>query len=236
MDSLNLIFNENLIKSKLYDCESPLRISLKDNFFTSSAVLFSIVPHKEKPYELILIHRSNRGTRHRGEMSFPGGKFEVNKDKSLEDTALRETEEEIGVPRKNIKILGCLNDFPTMTKYIITPFVAIIDQNQKLTRQESEVQRIIKIPIDFFTSKTRFREQAIDVDGHKFPIFYFNYIDQGNGQKYTVWGATAYMIVTFIETLYGFTLSNMGLERFKLEKIKDLKEYIKYRNQITKKF
>ena len=117
-------------------------------------------------------------------MSFPGGKFEVNSDKSLKDTALRETEEEIGVPRKNIKILGCLNDFPTMTKYIITPFVAIIDQNQKLTRQESEVQRIIKIPIDFFTSKTRFREQAIDVDGHKFPIFYFNYIDQGNGQKH----------------------------------------------------
>jgi hypothetical protein len=44
------------------------------------------------------------------------------------------------------------------------------------------------------------------------------------------------MIVTFIELLYEFTLSNLGLKRFKLEKIKDLKEYIKYRNKITKKF
>ncbi|GAG75141.1 unnamed protein product, partial [marine sediment metagenome] len=157
MDSLNLIFDENLIKSKLYDCDSPLRISLKDNFFTSSAVLFSIVPYKDKPYELILIHRSNRGTKHRGEMSFPGGKFEVNNDKSLKDTALRETEEEIGVPRENIKILGCLDDFPTMTKYIITPFVAIIDQNQKLIKEDREVQKILKIPIDFFLSKKKFR-------------------------------------------------------------------------------
>ncbi len=234
MDSL--IFDESFIKSKLFECDSPSRISLKDDFFTSSAVLFSIIPYKDEPYDLILIHRSNLGTRHRGEMSFPGGKFEGDKDVSLRDTALRETEEEIGVSKENIKIIGCLDDFPTMTKYIITPFVATIDKNQKLTRQESEVQRIIKIPIDFFTSKTKFREQAIDVDGNKFPVFYFNYIDQGNGQKYTVWGATAYMIVTFIETLYEFTFSNLGLKRFKLEKIKDVKEYIKFRNNFTKKF
>jgi len=234
MDSL--IFDESFIKSRLFNCESPSRISLKDNFFTSSAVLFSIIPYKDKPFELILIHRSNLGTRHRGEMSFPGGKFEDDKDKSLKDTALRETEEEIGVSRDFIKIIGCLDDFPTMTKYIITPYVAIVDKNQKLIRQKTEVQKIIKIPIDFFTSKTHFREQAIDVDGHKFPVFYFNYLDQENSQSYLVWGATAYMIVTFIEMLYGFTLSNLGLKRFKLEKIKDLKEYIKYRNNITKKF
>ena len=235
MDSL--IFDENFIKSKLFNCESPSRISLKDDFFTSSAVLFSIIPHEDKPYDLILIHRSNIGTRHRGEMSFPGGKFEDDKDKSLRDTALRETEEEIGVPRESIKIIGCLDDFPTMTKYIITPYVAVIDKNQRLKRQESEVQRIIKIPIDFFTSKTQFREQTVDVDGNKFPVFYFTYTDPENSQKYTVWGATAYMIVTFIEMLYGFSLSNLGLKRFKLEKIRDLKEYIKYRdNNITKKF
>lgn len=232
MDSL--IFNEVLIKSKLFDCNSPSRISLKDDFFTRSAVLFSIIPYESKPYDLILIHRSNLGTRHRGEMSFPGGKFEEDRDKTLRNTALRETGEEIGVSRENIKIIGCLDDFPTMTKYIITPYVAVIDKNQQLIREEKEVQRILKIPIDFFTSKTQFREQAIEVDGNKFPVFYFNYFDKDNSQKYTVWGATAFMIMTFIETIYGFTLSSLGLKRFKLEKIKDLKEYIKYRDKITK--
>jgi len=236
MDTANLIFDGNLIKKALYPCDSPLRISIKDDFFTSSAVLFSIIPYDEKPYELVLIHRANKGTRHRGEMSFPGGKFDPLLDKSLKDTALRETEEEIGVSCENVKILGCLDDFPTMTRYIITPFLGLIDKNQLLIKDEREVQKILKIPINFFTNKINFREQAVDIEDKKFPIFYFNYIDDKNNQKYTVWGATAFLIVTFIEKIYGFTLSELGLERFKLEKIKHLKEYIKYRNQITSKF
>ncbi|MFX0025281.1 MAG: NUDIX hydrolase [Candidatus Hermodarchaeota archaeon] len=236
MDPLSLVFDENFISTKLFPCDSPSRIKLKDVFFTSSAVLFCIIPYKDKPYDLVLIHRSNRGKRHRGEISFPGGKFDPIKDTSLEDTALREAEEEIGLLRKNVKIIGCLDDFPTMTKFVITPYVAIINKDQKLIKDDREVQKILKIPIDFFISKKNFREQAVDIDGNKFPIFYFNYKNDENEQIYTVWGATAYMISTFIETIYDINMSNLGLKRFKLEKIKDLKEYIKYRDQITKKF
>jgi hypothetical protein len=123
-----------------------------------------------------------------------------------------------------------------MTRFIITPFLGIIDKNQVLVRDKREVQRILKIPIDFFTSKINFREQTVDIENKKFPIFYFNYIDDENYQKYTVWGATAFLIVLFIEKIYEVSMSNLGLERFKLEKIKHLKEYIKYRNQITNKF
>ncbi|MFW9899824.1 MAG: NUDIX hydrolase [Candidatus Thorarchaeota archaeon] len=236
MDTASLIFNEDLIKKALISCDSPQRISIKDDFFTSSAVLFSIIPYKNKPYELILIHRSDKGTRHKGEMSFPGGKFDVQLDGSLQDTALRETEEEIGVPREKVKILGCLNDFPTMTRYIITPFVGIIDKNQKLIKDDREVQEIVKIPIDFFTSKINFREQAVDINGNKFPIFYFNYIKKENGKVFTVWGATGYLICYFIEKVYGYNLSELNLKRFKLDEIKKIKEYIKYRDQITNKF
>lgn len=236
MDTLNLIFDEDLIKEGLHPCDSLLRITLKDDFFTSSAVLFSIIPYEDKPYELILIHRSDRGTKHRGEMSFPGGKFDPSEDQSLRDTALRETEEEIGIPRENIRVIGCLDDFPTMTRYIITPFLGIINKNQALVKDEREVQRILKIPIKFFTNKLSFREQTVDINNKKFPVFYFNYIDNENGQTYTIWGATAFLIVSFIEKIYEFTLSNLGLKRFKLEKIKHLKEYIKLREQITDKF
>ncbi|MFX1490161.1 MAG: NUDIX hydrolase [Promethearchaeota archaeon] len=236
MDTKNLIFNENLIKQIFYPCDSPLRVSLKDDFFTPAAVVFSIIPYNDRPYELILIHRSDEGTKHRGEMSFPGGKFEPHQDRSLRDTALRETEEEIGVPRNNIKLIGCLDDFPTMTQYIITPFLGIIDKNQPLIKDEREVQEIVKIPIDFFIKKTNFREQAIDINGKDFPVFYFNYQKQENGKIFTVWGATAYLISTFIEQVYGLNMSNLGLKRFRLEKIKQIKEYIKYRDEITSRF
>ncbi|MFW9999433.1 MAG: NUDIX hydrolase [Candidatus Hodarchaeota archaeon] len=236
MNRASLIFNENLIKKSLYLCDSPQRVSIKDKFFTSSAVLFSIIPYKDQPYELVLIHRSNKGSRHKGEMSFPGGKFDPFLDNSLKDTALRETEEEIGISREDIKIIGCLDDFPTMTRYIITPFVGIIDKNQKLIKDDREVQEIVRIPIDFFTNKINFREQAVDITGSKFPIFYFNYTKKENGKIFTVWGATAYMISNFIEKVYGYNLSELNLKRFKLDKIKLIKEYIKYRDQINSKF
>ena len=236
MNSTKFLYDETLIAQSLIPCNSIIRSSLKDDYFTSSAVLFTIIPYSNKPYDLVLIHRSDRGSRHRGEMSFPGGKFEPLIDKSLQDTALREAEEEIGVLKNNIKIIGCLDDFPTMTRYIITPFIGVITKEQKLMRQESEVQRILRIPINFFTNKQKFREQTVDIDGNKFPVFYFNYEDKVLKKRYTVWGATAYMIVNFIEKVYGVTLSELGLKRFRLEKIKDLKEYVKYRDQITKKF
>ena len=232
MVSPNLKFNKDLIRNKIYDCNDPSRITLKDNFFTRAAVLFSIMPYDNRPYDLILIHRTNRGLKHRGEISFPGGKLEIQ-DVSLKDTALRETHEEIGVPRGNVEIIGCLHDFPTMTKYIIRPFIGIIKEESKLIREEREVQRILKVPIDFFINKTNFKEKAFQIDGDRFPVFYFNYKEKTINEVFTIWGATAHMIVSFIEMVYAFPMSELGIQRFDLEKIKALKSYIKYKDKIT---
>jgi hypothetical protein len=103
-------------------------------------------------------------------------------------------------------------------------------------KQDKEVQEIVKVPINFFVEKINFREQAVEIHGNKFPIFYFNYIKQENGNKFTIWGATAYMISNFLETVYGYNLSESGLKRFKIDRIKYVKEYIKYRDKITKIF
>jgi len=229
---MNLIYDQNLIRSKLYAFDDPSRLKLNDNFFVNSAVLFTIIPYETKSYDLVLIQRTNKGRNHRGEMSFPGGKFEREKDNNLLDTALRETEEEIGVSREKIEILGCLNDFPTMTKFIITPIVGKIDSNNKLIKEEKEVKEIVKIPIEFFTNKKNFKEQAFIIQDKRFPVFYFNYYDKETEKKYLVWGATAFMIASFIERIYGIQLSKLGLKRFNLNKIRSLKEYLKYKNKI----
>ena len=222
-----MIFNENVIKKKVFPCDAPSRTSLNDNFFTQAAVLFSIIPHVNKPYELILIHRSNMGTRHRGEMSFPGGKFEPEVDKSLKDTALRETEEEIGVPRNNVRIIGCLDDFPTISKFIVTPFLGLISNNQKLKRDEREVQKILKVPIDFFINKISFTEQEFSVADEKFPVFYFNYFNEENGQTYTIWGATAYLITHFLELVYNVQIGSRKARRPTLDDIIRRHQYLK---------
>jgi 8-oxo-dGTP pyrophosphatase MutT (NUDIX family) len=231
MESLNLIFDEKLLKEKLYPFDSPQRTSIKDDFFKSSAVLFTIIPHAVAPYELVVIHRSNYGLRHRGEMSFPGGKFESRYDKSLIDTALRETEEEIGVPRNNIKILGCLHDFPTMSQYIISPFIGIIKEDQPLIRDEREVQAIVRVPIDFFIYKKKFRQEIYEVNGNKFPVYFFDYKEKTSGKIYTIWGATAYIIATYIEMIYNLKISDTGLRRFNLYEIKTMKDILFHQNK-----
>jgi ADP-ribose pyrophosphatase YjhB (NUDIX family) len=166
-------------------------------------------------------------------MSFPGGKFDPSVDQTLLDTAIREAMEEIGVSRDDIEILGCLNDFPTMTKYIISPFVAKINPEAKLIRQEREVQEILKVPIDFFINKINFQEQAFKIEDKKFPVFYFTYENQQSNKSYLIWGATAFMIVSFIERIYGYEMSELGIKRFKLNEIVSLKDFIRYRDKIT---
>ncbi len=228
MDTKSLIFNENLIKKKIFPYNSPLRTSLRDGFFTKAAVLFSIIPHVDKPYELILIHRSNMGTRHRGEMSFPGGKFESEVDKSLKDTALRETEEEIGVPKSNIRIIGCLDDFPTISKFIVSPFLGLISNTQKLKRDEREVQKILKVPIDFFINKVNFIEQEFEIGNEKYPVFYFNFFNEENGKTYTIWGATAFLITYFLELVYNVQIGSSKAKRPTLDDIIKRHQYLKY--------
>jgi len=213
------------IKKELLDFDSPKRKKFKHKGFKNSAVLFPLIQVNDT-FDIILIKRTNVGTKHRGEVSFPGGKFDPSLDKSLIDTALRETEEEIGVSRKIIKILGCLDDFPTMTRYIIAPFVGLIQNDIPMKKQDSEVEEIYRIPINFFLDRNNFNETYFDIESKKFPVYHY--------PKYGIWGATAHLLVIFIETIYGVFLSNSNLKRFPIEKIAALQYPIKGKKIIKK--
>ena len=231
MSSIDLIFNESLIKSKLYHFNSPSRLKLKDHYFTNSAILFIILPNENKPYELIIIQRTNIGLNHPGEMAFPGGKFNPDKDKDLLDTVLRETEEEIGISRKNIKILGCLNDLPTTTRYIITPFIAKVVPDLELIPEEREVQDIIKVPIDFFLKKKDFKEEIYRMEDIQYPVFYYNYYSPEKKKYYLIWGATAKIIVRFINKVYNHEISELSRKEIDHDIFQSIKKYIQQKDK-----
>ncbi|MBA7505531.1 putative Nudix hydrolase NudL [subsurface metagenome] len=199
-----------IIKSKLLNFDSPERLKIEHELFKNSAVLFPFV-EIDKLLNVILIKRTNVGKRHRKEMSFPGGIFDSNLDNSLLDTSLRETEEEISVSKDYIKILGCLDDLPTTTRYIITPFVGLIQSGAQLKKQDTEVEKIYQIPMDFFLDQQNFTETYFEIGSKKFPIYRY--------PKYNVWGATAHLIVSFIERIYGVSLSKSGLKRLNVEQL-----------------
>ena len=88
MNNIDFIFNEDFIKNKLKSFNSINRLSLVDENFVKSAVIFLIIPYNNKPYDLVLIRRTSRkGDKHSGEMAFPGGKFDERFDKTYQDTA-----------------------------------------------------------------------------------------------------------------------------------------------------
>lgn len=220
MESINFIFKKEYIRSRLFEYANPERLKMHHENFVNSAVVFLITPYRDKPYDLVLIRRTKQEhDKHSGEMSFPGGKFDPRSDKSYLDTALRELEEELGIPRKNVEVLGCIDDHLTPKGFIITAFVAIIDENQKLKKQDDEVKEIVKIPVNFFANKRNFKERTYRLKNELIGVGKFKYKTQN--KVYVVFGATSHIIVNYIDRVYGLGLMTPKCRRIRCEDIKD---------------
>lgn len=143
----------------------------------------------------ILIRRTDYGGIHSGQVSFPGGQYE-EKDGDLIETALRESEEEIGLQRDSLEILGVLSTiYIPPSNFNVLPVVACTRKRMTLSPDPSEVDSIIRIPITDLMSAENCRE--IDIPVHqsivRAPAFIF-----GNT---VVWGATAMIISELLELL-----------------------------------
>lgn len=222
MKSFDFIFDKYLIRNKLKDFKSPERLQMNHASFTHAAVVFLIIPYRDKPYDLILIKRKKRGTdKHSGEISFPGGKFDPINDNDYLDTALRELYEELGIQKSKVQILGCIDDHLTPKGFIITPFVAYVNKDQIMVKQEAEVEEILNIPISFFADKANYNERVFNSRGILLALGKYKYSSPINNRKYTIFGATAHILVNYIEKIYELKLISAGARRAGIEDIKD---------------
>ncbi|MHA1130863.1 MAG: NUDIX hydrolase [Candidatus Helarchaeota archaeon] len=173
--------------------------------FKHSAVLMPILL-EDNCFKFILTKRADTLKHHRGEISFPGGQREKD-DKNLLETALRETEEEIGVKKSQIEVLGRLDDLLTITRYIISPFVGIIHDQVECMSNDAEVAELLHVPLEFFLSSDKFKEKSWFRNGTNYPLYYYYWGD------YEIWGATGYIINQFIEIVFGFQPSKINFKR-----------------------
>lgn len=137
---------------------------------------------------LIWLTKRPDGMRHHaGEVSFPGGKHEPA-DPTLLDTALRELEEEVGVPRSQALLLGALGPIPTATSpFLLHPFVVALSSDQEARPSPHEVAEVARLSVDAVLSG-RVPYSAVKFGDHWSPIF-----DLG-GRTGSVYGATAYVL------------------------------------------
>ena len=157
-----------------------------------SAVLIPIF-QKDGDYYLVFTERTRRVSTHKGQISFPGGSLD-EADPSLLDTALRESEEEIGVAREHVEVLGQIDDCLTyVSNYIITPFVGAIPWPYNFKINEIEIASIIEARIDDLLDPRCLAEGSEIVDNRATPAYFY-----AHGGK-VIWGATAKILKQFLE-------------------------------------
>ena len=161
-----------------------------------SGVLFLFYPMADGSTGTVFIQRPKYNGVHSGQISFPGGRFE-EEDDLLEHTALRETQEEIGVDPKQIEIFGKLTDlYIPPSNHLVSPFIGVMQHTPSFTPDPVEVDEVIPLALSGFFSTECIRELPIKLaNGSRLqtPCYYINGL--------VIWGATAMMIYEFMQLL-----------------------------------
>ncbi|MFA6542362.1 MAG: CoA pyrophosphatase [Bacteroidota bacterium] len=159
-----------------------------------AAVLMPIVRRNDS-FMLLLTKRTDDVEHHKGQISFPGGMVDAG-DSSAVGTALRETEEEIGLPREYVSLLGMLDDIHIPSGFIVTPIVGYVDALPDLTVNKDEVAEVLHIPLEKFFDCTLRRSEIRELLGVQREVYFYDVWNE------PVWGATAAIIKQFTD-LFG---------------------------------
>ena len=154
-----------------------------------AAVLIAVTDSEDP--ELIYTLRSNKVGSHGGEVSFPGGMFE-KEDKDLQNTALRESQEETGLDQSKVNILGPIDTVVSRFNISVTPYVGIVPNNIELNNNSDEIEACFRVPLSFLLKDKRHRNDEINRNGDIFfmPAYSFD--------SYIIWGLTAMITVDFL--------------------------------------
>ena len=154
-----------------------------------AAVLVAVI-ERAGALSVLLTRRAERLARHAGQISFPGGRADPG-DGTPQRTALREAEEEIGLPASHVEIVGRLDDYLVGTGYRITPVVGLVTAPPAFEADSSEVAEIFEVPLPFVLEPANYRRDRMTVGGIDRRFYVLPY------GAYHIWGATAAILVNF---------------------------------------
>lgn len=145
-------------------------------------------------WNVLFTLRTHTVESHKGQVSFPGGRVDPG-DTTRVDTALRESEEEIGLRRQDVRVLGQLDELLTVTQYHITPIVATFPWPYEFVLSTAELSSVFGAPLAWLADPANLEVEMREppVPGPKMPVFYLHY------RAYTIWGATARMLLNLID-------------------------------------
>ena len=165
-----------------------------------SSVLLLLYPGERGEPLMVFIQRPRYDGAHSGQIAFPGGRYEST-DKDLEQTALREAQEEVGVDPDRVEVIGGLTPlYIPPSNYIVSPFVGLTDRRPAFVPDKKEVDRLLELPLSAFRERNNKQMRAITLSTGirlQTPCFVIH------GEM--IWGATAMIMAEFLALTEGIT-------------------------------
>lgn len=162
-----------------------------DHELRNAAVLAPILWREERLHLLYMLRRADL-THHAGEVSFPGGR--QDEPESPLECALREFEEETGVDRARVEVLGALGPRTSLARYRVHPFVGLLAEVPDFIPQETEVEELLEIPIDELAEPSRWSQRDVASErGKRYSVPFFDFRGR------TLWGLTARFTLDLID-------------------------------------
>jgi len=161
--------------------------------FPEAAVLVPITRSDEP--EVVLTLRASGLSTHGGEVAFPGGRRDPE-DRDLVETALREADEEIGLPPGLVEIVGPLSTLVSRHGIQVTPYVGVVPDFVEYQANDGEIAAVFSVPLAFFRNDPREVTHRIDYLGHSWYVPSYRY------GEYKIWGLTAIMLVELVNLVF----------------------------------
>jgi 8-oxo-dGTP pyrophosphatase MutT (NUDIX family) len=163
------------------------------NALRPAGVLIPVI-ERDAGLTVLLTQRAAALKHHAGQVAFPGGGMEAG-DRTILDTALRETHEEVGVRPEDVTVLGFLDTLPTVTGFAVTPVVGCIAPGATIDVDPLEVELVFEVPLEFLLDRNNVMSAEREYMGRRVPIIEYRYAE------HRIWGATANMLLRLIEKL-----------------------------------
>ncbi len=161
-----------------------------------AAVLIPLFAERGESH-VLFTRRTETVEHHKGQISFPGGATD-QEDPDAPGTALRETEEELGIPREQVQVLGVLDDLlATVSGFIITPVVGAIPPPFPLRVNEAEIAEVFAVPLGVFRDPARLRVEQRERGGERIDVYFYTH------GPHEIWGVTARIMKSFIDAVFG---------------------------------
>jgi 8-oxo-dGTP pyrophosphatase MutT (NUDIX family) len=194
-DALRLRF----VAPPVWEPEFPGDGRLVDREPAAASVLVPLVVREGLPHVLLTL-RTDHLKDHAGQISFPGGRAEL-RDRDAVDTALRETEEEVGLARRFIEVIGTLPPYTTVTNFVVTPVIGLVEAGFSALPDPFEVAEVFEVPLGFLMTPQNHQRHAFEWQGGRREFLSMPWRPTPQADDYFIWGATAAMLRNFYRFL-----------------------------------